>query len=97
MEGAEAIGKIIPPGAAAVFDAVARPAPYEVLCVINAIVASTSTATQNEFAHPYMLINKETINRFYSPTFAPSVQYALARHVDKLKVKGKEKDPAKQV
>ena len=52
-----------------------------VLCVAQVLGASDDTTAQNKFEFSYLLIRTGDVSSFYSPTFAPALQYVRDRHV----------------
>jgi hypothetical protein len=52
-----------------------------VLCIANVIGASGETIKQSEFKHPCVLVRDSELDRFYTPNFAPAIQFLRTRFV----------------
>jgi hypothetical protein len=46
-----------------------------VLCIANVIGASSETIKQSVFKHPYVLVRDSELDSFYTPNFAPAIQF----------------------
>jgi hypothetical protein len=51
-----------------------------ILCVAHVVDASDQTKAQNKFEYPYLLIQSDQLNDYYSLHFAPAIMFVRARH-----------------
>ena len=60
----------------------------QILCVACVIGASDKTRKQNDFAFPYLLVRAQEVEAFFTPTFAPAIQFLRKRHELSLEAAG---------